>query len=95
MHKSVKKIGIKLTIVVEEEPKYVTTVRDPTTKEGFFGGLEKYQEELMAGRAILTGKVISCRGPKKIKKASRPRGGKQRKDEENFKALVKVSGARP
>ena len=126
MHKSVKKIGIKIFVSVkatpwdpinplwdpinrsqltpwdptnpaaQEEPIFVTTVRDTSTKDGFFGGLELRKKEMLAG-AALTGKVISLKGPKKIKKADRPRGAKKSKDERNFKALVTVrtSGIRP
>ena len=80
----------------QEEPIFVTTVRDASTKDGFFGGLELRKKEMLAG-AALTGKVISLKGPKKIKKADRPRGAKKSKDERNFKALVTVrtSGIRP
>ena len=38
VHKSVKKIGVKIFISVQEEVKFVTTVRDPSTQDGFFGG---------------------------------------------------------
>ena len=81
---------------MQDEPIFVTTIRDTSTKEGFFGGLELHKTEMLAG-AVLTGKVISLKGPKKINKADRPRGGKKTKDERNFKALVTVSasGTRP
>ena len=53
-------------------------------------GLERCKKELLTGQAVVTGKVVSLKGPKKVKKASRPRGGKKSKDEQNFKALVTV-----
>ena len=77
---------------MQEKPIFVTTIRDPSTKEGFFGGLELHKKEMLAG-AVLTGKVISLKGPKKMKRADRPRGGKNRKDEDFFRALVKVRDA--
>lgn len=45
---------------------------------------------------ILAGKMISVAGPSKIKKTTRPRGGKHLKDEDDFKALVvELFGANP
>jgi hypothetical protein len=97
IHKTIKKIGLRMTLKLEGESKFVTTARDPTTLSSFWGLLEGRSEAVLVAKVIeLSGSVISVQGPKTIKKASRPRDGKQREDETNFKALVAaLFGERP
>ena len=97
IHKTIKKIGLRLQLKLEGVTKFVTTARDPTTLSSFWGMLERDAQALMAANVIeLSSCVVSIQGPKTIKKASRPRDGKQREDETNFKALVTtLFGERP
>ena len=101
VHRTVKQIAIKIMFSVEEEVVFVTTIRDCTTRECFLEGLlgsicKLHCKEMLAGTAVLTGKVVELSRPTKIKKASRPRRGKQSKDEKNFKDLVTaLFGANP
>ena len=91
IHKSIKKIGVKVVLEVDGDRDGHTTVRDQSTLGTLLATLEDKQKKLLKARVVkLTGQVISLNGPKKVKKASRPRGGKQREDEVNFKALVEA-----
>ena len=97
IHKSIKKIGIRIWVEVDEQSDGHTTVRDTSTLGTLLAMLEEKKKTLLKAKVIkLTGHVFSLLGPKTIKKASRPRGGKQREDETNFKALVEtLFGERP
>jgi hypothetical protein len=97
IHKSIKKIGIKVCLEVDDERDGHTTVRDSSTLGTLLVMLEDKNKKLLKAKVIkLTGQIVSLGGPKTIKKASRPRGGKQREDETNFKALVAtLFGERP
>ena len=97
IHKTIKKIGIRIWVEVDEECDGHTTVRDTSTLGTLLAMLEEKKKTLLKAKVIkLTGHVVSLSGPTTIKKASRPRGGKQREDEANFKALVAtLFGERP
>jgi hypothetical protein len=97
IHKTIKKIGVKVFLEVDGDRDGHTTVRDQSTLGTLLATLEDKQKKLLKAKVVkLTGQVISLRGPTTIKKASRPRGGKQREDEMNFKALVEtLLGQRP
>ena len=79
IHKSIKKIGIRIWVEVDEQSDGHTTVRDTSTLGTLLAMLEEKKKTLLKARVIkLTGHVISLSGPKTIKKASRPRGAARR-----------------
>ena len=89
IHKSIKQIGIKLSLVLDGEIRIFTTARDESTLGSFLAVLEELKEEVLAAKKFeISGDILSLNGPKKIQKASRPRGGKQLNDETDYKALM-------
>ena len=53
--------------------------------------VEWHREAILSGKKVqLSGKLISLKGPSSIKKSCRPRNGKQRENEQDFKDLVKA-----
>ena len=89
VHKSIKKIGIRVSASIDGVDEFVTTLRDESTLWGLLGQLEWHREAILSGKKVqLRGKLISLKGPTSYKKACRPRNGKQRENEQNFKDLV-------
>ena len=93
IHSSIERFGIKVTVELDGNVEFITTVRDDVTRATLLVTLEDKKAKLLAADTIkLSGRLISIKGPAKFKKATRPRSGKQKEDAENFKELVTQQG---
>ena len=60
VHKSIKKIGIRVSASIDGVDEFVTTLRDESTLWGLLGQLEWHREAILSGKKVqLRGKLIS------------------------------------
>ena len=80
-----------MCLVLDGDTKFYHTIREEVTLASFRGLFESYKQAVLTAKAInVCCSVVTIKGPKKITKASRPRGKKESEDEKNFKDLVKA-----